>query len=289
MHRFFVPDVGRQEWVRLPAVEAHHALRVLRLTAGTPVVLLDGEGGEYSGTLDIPEKNQARVSVKSRVQHPPPAGELTLVQAIAKAPAMEGLVHRAVELGCRRLIPLRAERSVSRPDPAGEKRGKWESIAHEAAKQSGNPWRLHVEAPVTPRQWLARQEPFDLLLVASLLDAPCHPRIRFEEFQARQARALRSIALIIGPEGDFTESEYAAFRVAGGRSFSLGPHVLRVETAATAALAVVQSWLASLSCPAAAAPEDPGPSAVKKQARLHPAPTSTLGPTLSPPSIQLEP
>lgn len=245
MYRFFVPDAGRQDQVRLPPTEAHHALRVLRLTAGTPIIVLDGEGGEYSGTLEIQERNQAGVRVKSQVRHPLPTSELTLVQAIAKAPAMEGLIHRAVELGCRRLVPLLAERSVSRPDPAGEKRGKWESIAHEAAKQSGNPWRLQVEAPVSPAQWLARRESFDLLLVASLPAAPCHPHTRLEEFQTRHSRLPRSLALVIGPEGDFTESEYAAFHAAGGCSFSLGPHVLRVETAATAALAVVQSWLSS--------------------------------------------
>jgi 16S rRNA (uracil1498-N3)-methyltransferase len=169
--------------------------------------------------------------------------QLTLIQAIAKGPAMEGLIHRAVELGCSRLVPLMAARSVSRPESASGKQSRWQTIAVEAAKQSGNPWQLTVDAPQAARAWLSRGEIFELLLVASLESEPQHLRVWLDRFRAEHRRAPRTLGILIGPEGDFTPEEYAAFRSVGAKPFTLGLRVLRVETAATAALAVLQSLL----------------------------------------------
>lgn len=244
MHRFFAPESRTGRVVRLPEPEARHALRVLRLETGAPVVLLDGEGGEHAGVLEIETRQSASVRINARQQHPPPATQITLIQAIAKGPAMEGLIHRAVELGCRRLVPLISERSVSRPDSAGDKQAKWQAIAVEAAKQSGNPWLMEVTAPQTPTQWLRNStSPLELLLVASLEDVPRPVQQHLSEVGAALGRLPHTVGLYIGPEGDFSPAEYRLFREAGARPFSLGPHVLRVETAATAALAIVQNLL----------------------------------------------
>jgi 16S rRNA (uracil1498-N3)-methyltransferase len=244
MHRFFAPESRAGSVVRLTEPEARHALRVLRLETGAPVVLLDGEGGEHDGVLEAESRQNASVRITARRQHPPPTSPVTLIQAIAKGPAMEGLIHRAVELGCRRLVPLISERSVSRPDAAGDKQAKWQSIAIEAAKQSGNPWLLEVTAPQTPAQWLRNPaSPLELLLVASLADVPRPLHEHLAEASAALGRAPRSVGLLIGPEGDFSPAEYQLFRTAGARPFRLGPYVLRVETAATAALAILQNLL----------------------------------------------
>lgn len=244
MHRFFVPESRAGSVVRLPESEARHALRVLRLETGAPVVLLDGEGGEHDGILEVERRQAASVRITARRQHPPPASAITLIQAIAKGPAMEGLIHRAVELGCRRLAPLISDRSVSRPDSAGDKQAKWQAIAVEAAKQSGNPWQLEVTPPQTPAQWVRECiPPLELLLVASLEDAPRPLQQHLAEVGTALGRPPQSVGLLIGPEGDFSPAEYQLFRTAGARPFSLGPYVLRVETAATAALAIIQNQL----------------------------------------------
>jgi 16S rRNA (uracil1498-N3)-methyltransferase len=210
---------------------------------GEQVTLLDGHGAELLARVTHVDKREVRLQLVEQRRHPAPATELTLLQAIAKNAAMDGLIHRAVELGCRRIVPLLADRSVSRPDDAESKRAKWQTIADEALKQSGNPWRLTVETPVSLTAWATQREQFELLLIASLHDAPQHPRAHFEAFKAAHHRAPRSVGIAVGPEGDFSPAEYATFRIAGAKSLTLGPLVLRVETAATALLAVVQHEL----------------------------------------------
>ena len=246
MQRFLIPPTARvPELVVLTGDEAHHAARVVRVQSGESVVLLDGAGLELAGTVAAVGKREVQIQVTAERRHPAPATEIVLLQAIAKGAAMEGLIHRAVELGCRRLVPLLSERSVSRPDDAEGKRTKWQAIADEALKQSGNPWRLTVESPVTPAAWIARAEPLELLLIGSLLDTPQNPQVHFERFHTEHDRFPKSLGLVVGPEGDFSALEYAAFQQAGARSLTLGPLILRVETAATALLAVVQHELSS--------------------------------------------
>lgn len=247
MHRFFVPGVQDTDVeIQLPEGEARHAARVLRIQPGETIVLLDGAGGVHRGAVTTVGRRDVGVRLIEHRHQPAPPCEIILVQAVAKGPAMEGLLHRAVELGCSRLVPLVSERSVSRPDDPAVKQERWQALAIEAAKQSGNPWLMTVEAPITPAQWLRRPRPHDLLLVASLEDAAQHPHLPLLDHQRRSGNSPRSIAVLIGPEGDFSPDEYAAFRAAGAHPISLGPHVLRVETAATAVLAVLVCSLAGL-------------------------------------------
>ena len=240
MHRFFLPpDRTKTDVVTLSDSDAHHAARVLRVQPGEPVIVLDGAGGELRGRIAAVSRTAVTVQVGERIQHPPRAGEITLIQAIAKTKAMDGLLQKSVELGAARVVPLVAERSISQPDDADDKRDKWQTIVTEAAKQCGAVWLTKVETPQTSAAWLKRQERFDLLLIGSLLDAPQHPRAHFERFLAEPGRLPRSVGVIVGPEGDFTPAEYAAFKAAGAKSMTLGPLVLRVETAATYCLALV--------------------------------------------------
>jgi len=248
MHRFFVPQIPTNiRELRLPDAEAHHAARVLRVRPGEAVRVLDGAGGVGEGAVASVEGREVIVRIERQWQHPPPTCRMELLQAIAKGPAMEGLLHRAVELGCSRLIPLAADRSVSRPDDADAKQLRWEALAVEAAKQSGNVWRMAVERPVTPARWIAQGALPELLLIASLELPVQSPRRALETFRSAQGRPPASVGLIIGPEGDFSPAEYAAFRDAGARPIGLGPHVLRVETAATAALAILRHELEELT------------------------------------------
>ena len=244
MHRFFLPpDQTRGELLALSEEDAHHAARVLRVQLGEPVVVLDGAGGELRCRVESVGRRDVTVRVTQRVTHPRRAAEVTLVQAIAKTKAMDGILQKSVELGAARVVPLLADRSISHPGDAEDKCAKWQIIATEAAKQSGAAWLTRVEAPLTPAKWLARGERSDLVLIGSLLDAPQHPRTHFERFAKEHGRLPRSVAVIVGPEGDFTPEEYAAFKAAGAKSITLGPLVLRCETAATYGLAVVNHEL----------------------------------------------
>ena len=252
MHRFLVPEVRHPAVLPLPESEALHASRVLRLRVGDVVTLLDGAGGEAAGTVEGCGRHSVDIRTTGFLRHPDPGTRITLLQAMAKGPAMEGLIHRAVELGAHRLVPLVTDRSVSRPDAAGEKQARWQTIAREALKQSGNPWLMNVEPPETLASWWKRRESFDLVVIASLLDAPRPLLDHLAHFHRTHGRRPASVALVVGPEGDLTPEEYGRFRDAGAVSFSLGPLVLRVETATTAALAVLQAGLAGF------APSDPG-------------------------------
>jgi 16S rRNA (uracil1498-N3)-methyltransferase len=251
VHRFLIPPAAaRLEMVTLVGDEAHHASRVVRVEPGETVALLDGAGTELLGEVRSVDRRAVTIGVTGRREHPRPTAQVTLIQALAKSAAMEGLVHRAVELGCARLVPLVGERSVSRPEDGETKRAKWQAIADEACKQSGNPWRLTVEPPLTPFVWLNRHDLPELLLIASLADAPTSVRRRFEEYRETRRRNPRSVGVLVGPEGDFTTPEHALFREAGARSVSLGPLVLRVETAATVLLGLAGQELAAASAAA---------------------------------------
>lgn len=240
MHRFFLPpDRTKAEVLTLSDSDAHHAARVLRVQPGEPAVVLDGAGGELRGRIGTVSRTAVTVEVRERIQHPPRPSEITLIQAIAKTKAMDALLQKSVELGAARVVPLMTERSISQPDDADDKRDKWQTIVTEAAKQCGAVWLTRVDVPQTPAAWLKRAEQFDLLLIGSLLDAPQHPRVHFDRFLAEQGHLPRSVGVIVGPEGDFTPTEYAAFKTAGAKSMTLGPLVLRVETAATYCLSMV--------------------------------------------------
>src|SRR5204863_3917624 len=109
---------------------------------------------------------------------------------------------------------------------------KWQLIAVESIKQCGSPWLPQIDPPVTHQQFLARKEKFDLALLASLQPDAAHPRAYFETFQRDHNRLPESICVWVGPEGDFSPTELEAIRATGALPITLGPNVLRSETAA---------------------------------------------------------
>ncbi|HEU5397280.1 MAG TPA: RsmE family RNA methyltransferase, partial [Verrucomicrobiae bacterium] len=117
-------------------------------------------------------------------------------------------------------------------DGAGHKRDKWQQVAIEAIKQCGAVWLPQVNEPVKISEFLSRPEPFDLSLVGSLQAERRHPREVFAEFEAANGRRPKTVAVWIGPEGDFAPEELRSIQNAGAHPISLGPLVLRVETAA---------------------------------------------------------
>ena len=241
MHRFHIPPgTANGAEVLLSPEESHHALLVLRLGIGDAVTLLDGAGIEARGSILAADKRAVRVGVRERVVHPPLPCAVTLFQALPKGRLMDSIVEKATELGAARIVPLLTEHTISRPDEdhAASKLEKWRTTALEAVKQCGNPWLPRVEPPVTFAEQLRRNERFDLGLVASLHTGARPLRAVFEEFKAREQRRPATLAVWVGPEGDFTPQEIAALVNGGVQPITLGRLVLRCDTAAVATLAL---------------------------------------------------
>jgi len=249
MHRFFLPP-GQCTVSKLGLEdrEAHHAALVLRLQAGDHVTVLDGAGHEFLCDVAQISKRQVVLSVTEKKFHPPLPARLTLVQAIPKGKTFDVIVQKATELGAHRIVPLLTERVVTRltdARDAAHKVEKWQQVAIESIKQCGSPWLPEVSPPVALSELQKRNEAHDLSLIAALTGERRHPRACFSEFAGTHQRPPASICVWVGPEGDFTSDEVAAIRATGALPITLGPHVLRAETAAIYCLSVLSYELQS--------------------------------------------
>ena len=251
--RFYIPPAHwNLDRLALEADEAHHCLEVLRLAAGARAVVFDGQGHE--ATVEIATARKGRVELRhlQHAQTPPLTCAITLGQAVPKGKNMEWIVEKATELGAAGIVPLLSERTVVRIDAAeaAKKREKWQRVAVEAAKQCGQNWLPEVAEPVPLKTFFDTAPKFDLMLIASLqpdsrhlktvlaevaADAPARPGFR--------AQALRRVLVLVGPEGDFTPAEIALAKSAGCRPVTLGPIILRTETAALYCLSVLSHEL----------------------------------------------
>jgi 16S rRNA (uracil1498-N3)-methyltransferase len=249
MHRFYLPpDRCHDSTLILSEGEAHHALHVLRLRVGDRVIVVDGEGRECLCEIRAVDRHRAALAVLQRQAFSPLPCQLTLLQAVPKGKTMDWIIEKATELGVRRVVPIQSERSVPQwgAEALPKKTAKWRLTAIEAMKQCGSAWLPQVDAAVTPRGFLARGEPFDLMLVASLQPDAQHLRAVLTAFEKEHRRRPHTVAVWIGPEGDFTPAELHTIKAAGAWPMTLGPLVLRTETAATCALAVLNYELQHL-------------------------------------------
>jgi 16S rRNA (uracil1498-N3)-methyltransferase len=242
MHRFYLPP-GRCQGTSLSLTgrEAHHALHVVRVRRGERVVVLDGEGLNCECQVEELARDQLSLKVLEKRLAAALAGQITLVQAIPKGKLFESIIQKATELGAFRIIPLLTERTVAKVNKADahEKVEKWRSVAIEAIKQCGSPWIPQIEAPVTLQEFFSAKPVVDLALVGSLQGDARHPRNCFEAFERQHGRKPKSVLVAVGPEGDFAEEELAALQSAGAQPISLGPLVLRTETAAVYCLSII--------------------------------------------------
>jgi 16S rRNA (uracil1498-N3)-methyltransferase len=160
---------------------------------------------------------------------------------------MEAIIQKATELGAFRIVPLLSERVVARFDDreAARKVEKWRLVAKEAIKQCGSAWLPTVELPLTLAQFLAREESFELALIASLEGGSRPARECFRAFEAEHRRLPQSVCVWVGPEGDFTPAETEAIKSHGVLPITLGRLVLRVETAAVYCLSILNHELLS--------------------------------------------
>lgn len=234
MPRFYCPaPLVAGATVDLPEAVAHH-LHVVRMQPGDALTLFDGRGGQYAAVLAEIGKRRASATVQA---HDPVEVELpyaiTLAQGLPEGAKMDWIIEKAVELGVARIEPLAARRSVVRL--SGERAEKrhlhWEGVIVAASEQCGRN-RLAELAPVLDSgRWIAAPSPAPRILLS--------PRATTSLAEWARTNGPQAVSLMVGPEGGFTGEEEDAAIAAGALALSVGPRVLRTETAALAAVAML--------------------------------------------------
>ncbi len=248
MHRFYLPpEECAGSILTLRDQEARHAVQVLRLEPGERVVVLDGQGSQVLCEVRHASRRTVELTALQRTHIAPLPYRLTLLQAIPKGKGFDVIVQKATELGAWRIVPLVSERVVMRIEGAQVKPkvDHWQRTATEAIKQCGSAWRPHIAPPHTLPQALARPEHDDLSLVTSLQSESAHPRTVLEAFRSQHSRWPKTVSVWIGPEGDFTPQELHMMLSAGTVPITLGPLVLRADTAALYCLSLLYYELQS--------------------------------------------
>lgn len=252
MHRFYIPA---EEWnpdaLILRQSEAHHARDVLRMKRGDRAVLFNGRGREITAEIVGLAKDEIRFRKLHESETLPLRCRITLGQAIPKGKNMDLIAQKAVEIGAAEVAPLISERTIVELDrkEAEQKQAKWQQIAIEAAKQCGQNWLPTVRAPQKLKDFFSSVEAdarptraplqFDLRLIGSLQPDAIHLKRILSDYVEQHGDRPESILMLVGPEGDFTPAELALAKSNGCLPITLGPIILRVETAAIYCLSVL--------------------------------------------------
>lgn len=242
MHRFYIPP---NEWAAaallLTGAEAHHCRNVLRLQPGDKAAVFNGRGKEVTAEIVSLHPRAIVLRKLHEATTPPLRCRITLGQAIPKGKNMDLIVQKAVEIGAAEIVPIVSDRTVVRlaGDDASGKQVKWQTVAIEAAKQCGQNWLPEVQRPRTISQFFATARRHDLQLIGSLQTDALHLKTILADYSDGHENRPASVLMLIGPEGDFTPAELNLARAHGCRPMTLGPIVLRVETAAIFSLSVL--------------------------------------------------
>jgi 16S rRNA (uracil1498-N3)-methyltransferase len=243
MPRFYIPPAAwNPDRLALDAEESHHAVDVLRMKNGDRATVFNGEGSEAEVELTKAGKQRVELRRISLHKTPPLACRITLGQAIPKGKNMELIVEKAAELGVSEIAPLLSERTIIR-GTEGEhmrKQHKWQRVAVEACKQCGQNFLPRVAEPCTPKMFFHRGQRFDLMLIASLQSEARPLKRVMADFGTKPPK---SVLILVGPEGDFTPAETGLAKGFGCRPITLGPIILRTETAALYCLSVLNHEL----------------------------------------------
>lgn len=238
MARFFIEKEDIRGDVLFVREDAHHILHVLRLGAGDPVTLCDGEGKDYLCRIEAAAEDGVRCRLQSiQTACGEPRVQITLFQGLTKGDKMEWIIEKGVEAGICSFVPLELSRCVSRPDDKKitGKLARWNKISRAAAKQCQRGRIPQVEKPLRLEEAIRRFASFDLVLVC------------YEEQKDNSLRNIlqtlpappEKVAVLIGPEGGLEGIEVEKCIEAGARIVGLGPRILRTETAGMITAALV--------------------------------------------------
>lgn len=225
---------GRQ--VQLDEDQTRYVGRVLRLRAGDALSVFNGNDGEFAATIMSIGKLTATIVLGEQIVADTESSlKVHLVQGVSRGERMDFVVQKATELGVKRISPVLTEFSVVKFDAgrAKKRRDHWRKVAESACEQSGRIRPPLIDLPVALNAWLGdkpKDADIDLILEPGAPDA-----------LAKIGAPETKVCVLVGPEGGFSPSEYEDASIAGFTSVSLGPRTLRTETAALAAITILQS------------------------------------------------
>lgn len=248
MKRFFAEHIGEKEKIALiSGRELHHLKNVLCLKKGDKVVLFDGKGHEFIGNIEAVGKNEARIVIEKQLDASKESQfEIILAQGIARGEKMDIIIQKATELGVSRIMPFAASRVVPKlrgGEQIAKKIKRWQRIALEAAKQCRRDVVPQIEEPIT---------------FAEVLKRYFHGAERYIKiipWEGEEKNILKDIlkpegfsgcVVLIGPEGGFSGDEVVEAKKAGFLPVTLGPRILRTETAAISIAAIIQYELGDM-------------------------------------------
>lgn len=239
--RFHIPPADwNLENLLLTGEESHHCAEVMRAKPGDRIVVFDGQGTEAEVRVSAISGKSVSLEPLMVQKTPAPPATLVLAQAVPKGKNMDLIVQKATELGVSRIVPLLSERTVVRVDKEDldRKREKWQRTVLEACKQCGQNWLPTVETPATVDAF-AKRAGSGFRLVAAIGQGERGLKPILADHETEHGKRPSEATIMIGPEGDFTPAEVATAVSAGFSPLSLGPIILRSETAAIYALSIV--------------------------------------------------
>jgi 16S rRNA (uracil1498-N3)-methyltransferase len=243
LSRFHLPaEAWQSDSLTLIGDEAAHCSRVLRREVGEQIEIFDGAGRVATTTITAVTKSTVTARIDSQHQHEARAHQIHLLPAMIKAEPFEWLLEKAAELGAASVQPIVTARTIVHlsGDNLEKKLSKWRRLMVESAKQCHTPWIPHLAKPCSFAETLASLPADSTRIIPALSE---HSR-RLHELPLAQTK---SVFILIGPEGDFTPEEEALAQQHSFQPVTLGPLILRAETAAIASLAMVGHELARQS------------------------------------------
>ena len=238
MPKFFI-DRGSisSEGIRITGEDVVHIKKVLRLKCGDTIVLCDGAGHDYNVSIERFEQDSVLTKVLSSVpNHREPPVSISLFQGIPKSDKMDYIIQKSVELGITRIVPVMTERTIVRIENAKDAENKvsrWQRISLEAAKQCNRGVVPRVEFPVTYETALKQMQDSSLSIMPYEKETGSRLRDCLEKYETGD------VSVFIGPEGGFSEKEAESALASGMRTVSLGPRILRTETAGIMVLSIL--------------------------------------------------
>ncbi len=244
MRRLFIPGT-LEDIIEIKGPDAHHLMHAMRAKAGQEFVVVDGSS--HVGRVELLSFTSETVTAKliERLSNNTESPiDIVLAQCLPKGDKMELIVQKSVELGITAIRPLKSRNSVVRYDEkkAADKQNRWQKIVNEAAKQCGRTEIPEVFPIIELTKWLDGLTLNDDLALIFCYENEANYNLKacLKDLKARQ------VILLIGPEGGFSLEEAELLLSKGAKSVSLGPRILRAETAAIAAMSIIQYELGDI-------------------------------------------